>query len=191
MVIVVEAEPLRAFWAVNVTPYAPAAVNDGVQLNVPEVLPAPAVNVPPAVMAVPEAVSEAIASPSGSAAPTVNVRSAFSQPPRVAGAVTTGARSWSTTLMLVVADPLKKEVVAVNLTEYAPACVEVGVQLNVPDVLAGPAENVAPAVMAVPDAVRELIASPSGSLAVTPKVMSEFSVPEAVAGAVTIGGRWH
>ena len=94
----------------------PAAVNVGVQLRVPDVLPAPTVNVAPAVMTVPEAVSEVMASPSGSVAPTVKVRSAFSQAILVAGAVTMGARSGSTTLMLVVANP-DSEFDAVNVTE--------------------------------------------------------------------------
>ena len=52
-----------------------------------------------------------------------------------------------------------------------------------------PAVNVAPAVMAVPAAVSEVMASPSGSFAVTLTVSSEFSLTEAVAGAVTVGAR--
>ena len=59
----------------------------------PEVLPAPTVKDAPAVMTEPAAVNDEIASPSGSLAPTVNVRSAFSQAFRMAGAVTVGARS--------------------------------------------------------------------------------------------------
>ena len=50
-----------------------------------------------------------------------------------------------------------------------------------------PAANVAPAVTAVPVAVSEVIAGPSGSVAVTLIVRSEFSFTEAVAGAVTAG----
>ena len=52
-----------------------------------------------------------------------------------------------------------------------------------------PAANVAPAVTAEPEAVSEVMASPSGSLAVTLTVRSEFSFTEAVAGAVTVGAR--
>ena len=65
----------------------------------------------------------------------------------------------------------------------------VGVQESVPVVLPAPAANVAPAVMAVPEAVSEVIASPSMSDAETPTVRSEFSFTEAVAGAVTVGAR--
>ena len=75
-------------------------------LNVPLVVPAPAVNDAPAVMAVPVAVSEMIVSPSGSEADTVNVMSVFSLPLAVAGAVTTGARSTLFTVIAVLADPL-------------------------------------------------------------------------------------
>ena len=46
--------------------------------------------------------------------------------------------------------------------------------------------NVAPAVTAVPVAVRFVIVSPSGSAAVTVTVSRAFSAPEAVAGAVMI-----
>jgi hypothetical protein len=63
--------------------------------------------------------------------------------------------------------------------------------LKVPEVLALPAVNVAPAEMAVPDAVNEVIASPSGSTAATVNVMVEPSTPDAVAGASTEGGRSH
>ena len=65
----------------------------------------------------------------------------------------------------------------------------VGVQDNVPLVLPAPAANVAPAVTAVPEAVNEVIASPSMSDAETLTVRSEFSFTEAVAGAVTVGAR--
>ncbi len=57
--IEVEAEPDKAFEAVNVAPNVP--VDAGVQLSVPLVFPAPAVNVAPFVIAVPAAVSEVIA----------------------------------------------------------------------------------------------------------------------------------
>ena len=62
-----------------------------------------------------------------------------------------------------------------------------GVHENVPDVLVAFAVNVAPAGSA--EAVRLVIASPSGSDAVTTKVISVFSAPVAVAGAVTTGAR--
>jgi hypothetical protein len=67
--------------------------------------------------------------------------------------------------------------------------VKLGVQLKVPEVFPPPGVNVAPAVMADPEAVRELIASPSGSDAVTFTVSSDPSAPDAVAGAETVGAR--
>jgi hypothetical protein len=89
----------------------------GVQLKVPDVLDTFAVNVPPAVIAVPEAVKEAIASPSGSEAETVKVSSVLGQPEAVDGAVTTGARSVFETVIPVVAEPLRPLVdVAENAT---------------------------------------------------------------------------
>jgi hypothetical protein len=45
----VAAEPDNALTAVNVSVYDPACENAGVQLNVPDVLPTPDVNVPPVV----------------------------------------------------------------------------------------------------------------------------------------------
>ena len=62
-----------------------------------------------------------------------------------------------------------------------------GVQLNVPEVLDALTVNVAPAVIALPDAVNERIGSPSGSAADTGNVISDNTVPLAVAGAVTTG----
>jgi hypothetical protein len=182
----VEAEPERAFAAVNVTPNVPVVA--GVQLSVPDVLPAPAVNVAPAVMAVPAAVNEVIACPSGSTAETVKLNGAPTVPFCVAGAVTTGARSTLLTVIAVDAEP-ESVFVAVNVTAKLPACVNVGVQDKVPLVLPAPAVNVAPAVMAVPAAVSEVIAWASGSFAETVKLKSEFSFTEAVAGAVTVGAR--
>ena len=76
---------------------------------------------------------------------------------------------------------------AVNVTLYTPDCVLLGVQLNVPDVLAAFFVNVAPAGSGA--AVRFVIASPSGSTAPTRNVISVPSLPEAVAGAVTTGAR--
>ena len=64
---------------------------------------------------------------------------------------------------------------------------KVGVHENVPDVLPEPGVNVAPAGSGA--AVRLVIASPSGSAADTVKVISVFSAPPAVAGAVTTGAR--
>src|SRR6185436_16317964 len=187
-VIAVDAEPESAFVAVNVAAKLPDCVNVGVQLSVPLVLPAHAANVAPAVMAVPEAVNEVMASPSGSAAVTLTVRSEFSLTEAVAGAVTVGARSTLFTVIAVEAEP-ERAFVAVNVAAKLPACVNVGVQESVPVVLPAPAANVAPAVMAVPVAVSEVIAWASGSFAVTLTVRSEFSFTEAVAGAVTVGAR--
>ena len=158
-------------------------MNVGVQLNVPVVLPPPAANVAPAVTAVPVAVSEVIAGPSGSFAVTLTVRSEFSFTEAVAGAVTTGGLP-AAIVIAVEADP-ERAFEAVNVAPKEPA--EAGVQLNVPDVLPPPAVNVAPAVMAVPAAVSEVMTSPSGSFAETVKLNATPTVPEAVAGAVTVG----
>jgi hypothetical protein len=68
-----------------------------------------------------------------------------------------------------------------------PDCEVVGVQENVPEVFEAFAVNVAPA--GRPDAVRLVMAFPSGSDADTVKVISVFSAPEAVAGATTTGAR--
>ena len=146
-------------------------------------MPAPAANDAPAVMAVPVAVSEVIAGPSASDAVTLTVRSEFSLTEAVAGAVTTGAPP-APTVIDVEAEP-ESAFEAVNVAPKEP--VEAGVQLNVPDVLPAPAVNVAPAVMAVPVAVSEAMASPSGSFAETVNVMSVLTLPFAVAGAVTVG----
>src|SRR5512138_2243274 len=102
----VVAEPVRAFAAVKVTLYGVALTWAlvGVQLKVPLVLPAPAVNVAPVGSVA--AVSEVIASPSGSAAVTVKVISVLDAPVAVAGAVTTGARSTLVIVMFVVAEPV-------------------------------------------------------------------------------------
>jgi hypothetical protein len=87
----------------------------GVHEKVPLVLPAPAVNVLPVVAGEDAAVSEVIASPSGSFADTVNVISVFSLPFAVAGAVTTGARSRLFTVIAVDAVPVRA-FDAVNVT---------------------------------------------------------------------------
>src|SRR5688572_31708966 len=101
--MVVDAEPERAFEAVNVTLYVPACVKDGVHEKVPEVLAAFFVNVAPAGRGA--ATRFVIASPSGSDADTVKVRSVFEAALCVAGATTTGARSELVTVMVVDAEP--------------------------------------------------------------------------------------
>ena len=149
----------------------------------PLVLPTPATNVAPAVMAVPDAVNVVIVWPSGSVAETSTVRSEFSFTDAVAGAVTTGASPVPIEIA-VDAEP-DNAFEAVNVTPKEP--VDAGVQLKVPDVFPTPAVNVAPAVMAVPDAVNVVIVWPSGSFAETVKVSNTPTVPLAVAGAVTTG----
>src|SRR5687767_9587159 len=183
-VIVVDAEPERAFEAVNVTLYVPACVLDGVHENVPEVFAAFFVNVAPAGR--PAAVRLVMASPSGSEAVTTKVISVFSAPEAVAGATTTGARSTLVTVIVVDAEPLSA-FEAVNVTLYVPDCAEVGVQLKVPEVFAAFFVNVAPAGRGA--ATRFVIASPSGSEAVTTKVISVFSAPESAARPTTAGAR--
>jgi hypothetical protein len=163
---VVAAEPERAFAAVNVSVYVPACASEGVQLNVPDVFPAPAVNVLPVVAGVLTSVSVVIAWPSGSAAVTVTVPAVPVVKEAVAGAVTTGARSTLFTVTVVAAEP-ERAFVAVTVTVYVPACVNVGVHEKVPDVLPAPAVNVLPVVAGVEAAVKDVIASPSGSAAVT------------------------
>ena len=84
----------------------------------PDVFPAPAVNVLPVVAGELAAVREAIAWPSGSDAVTVNVSVESSATDCVAGATTTGARSTFTTVMVVAAVPVSagEPDVAVNVT---------------------------------------------------------------------------
>jgi hypothetical protein len=160
----------------------------GVHEKVPDVLPAPAVKVLPVVAGEEAAVNELIASPSGSFADTVKVISEFSAPEAVAGAVTVGARSTLFTVTTVDAVP-ESAFAAVKVTVYVPACVKVGVHEKVPDVLPAFAVNVLPVVAGEEDAVSDVIAWPSGSDAVTVKVISVFSFPEADAGATTTGAR--
>jgi hypothetical protein len=114
-VIAVEAEPERAFDAVNVTVYVPPCVKLGVHEKVPLVLPAPAVKVLPVVAGEEAAVNELIGSPSGSFADTVKVIRVFSLPVTVAGAVTTGLRSCWVTVTEVAAEP-DRAFVAVTVT---------------------------------------------------------------------------
>ena len=87
----------------------------GVQVSVPEVLPAPGVNTALCRAGRPErsAVSEVIAWPSGSAAVTLTVSWCCSPTPAVAGAVTTGGRS---TVIAVVADRVRPPETAVKVT---------------------------------------------------------------------------
>jgi hypothetical protein len=181
-VITVDAVPLNAFVAVNVTVYVPDCEKFGVQLNVPEVFPVPGVNVAP--VGSPEAASVVIACPSGSDADTVNVSSAFSFTVWVGGAVTVGARSTLFTVITVWADPLSV-FVAVNVTVYVPDCEKFGVQLNVPDVF--PVTGVNDAPVGSPDAASVVIAGPSASDADTVNVSSAFSFTVCVDGAVTTG----
>jgi hypothetical protein len=82
---------VRVLDAVNVTPKLPEAA--GVQERVPDVLLTFLVNVAPAVMAVPVAVSDVMAWPSRSTAEIVNELNWPKQNVCVIGAVTTGARS--------------------------------------------------------------------------------------------------
>src|SRR5688572_12334354 len=184
IVISVVAEPERAFEAVKVTLYVPVCVLVGVHEKVPEVFAAFFVNVAPAGRGA--AVRLVIASPSGSTAGTVNVSRTFVGPLTDDGAVTTGARSVLVIVIVVVAEP-ERAFDALNVTLYVPACVKDGVHDNVPDVLAAFLVN--DASNGSPSATRLVSASPSGSAAVTVKVISVFSAPEAVAGAVTTGAR--
>src|SRR5262249_32248835 len=90
-VTAVVAESLMAFAALNTTLYAPASAKVGVQRGEPLVFPLAAVKLAPA--GSPAAVSEAIASPSGSEALTFTASAPFSSTVADVGAVTTGARS--------------------------------------------------------------------------------------------------
>jgi hypothetical protein len=114
----------------------------------------------------------------------VKVINVFSPPKAVAGAVTTGARS--PIVMFVVAEP-ESAFTAVNVTAKTPVWVVDGVQLNVPDVFVAFDVNVAPEGKGA--AVSEVIRSPSGSTALTVKLMGVPEIPATDDGAVTIGGR--
>src|SRR5688572_18516626 len=166
--MVVDAEPERAFEAVNVTLYVPACVKDGVHEKVPEVFAAFFVNVAPAGRGA--ATRFVIASPSGIGSATGRESSVFSAPEAVAGATTTGARSTSPTVIVVVAEP-ERAFEAVNVTLYVPDCAAVGVHEKVPEVFAAFFVNVAPAGRGA--ATRFVIASPSGSDADTVKVIRD------------------
>jgi len=195
-VIDVDADPASAFAAVKLTGYAdpPPSEKVGVHVNVPDVCASFEAKAPslPAGKLARSAVSEAIASPSGSDADTVNVISVCSAPLAVPGAVTTSARSTFVTVIDVDADPASA-FAAVKLTGYAdpPPSAYVGVHVNVPNVCAPFTENAAlfPTCNHDMSAVSELIACPSGSDADTVKLIDDASPPLAVAGAVTTGGR--
>jgi hypothetical protein len=163
-VSVVAALPERPFAAVNVSVNVPVIA--GFHEKVPLVLPAPAVNVLPVVAGVLTSVNDVIAWPSGSDAVTVTVPGVPVVKEAVAGAVTTGARSTLFTVTVVAAVP-ERAFCAVTVTVYVPACVNVGVHEKVPLVLPAPAVNVLPVVAGVEAAVKDVIASPSGSTAVT------------------------
>ncbi len=86
----------------------------------------------------------------------------FSFPEAVAGAVTVGARSTLFTVTVVAAEP-ESVFAAVTVTVYVPAWVKLGVHEKVPLVLPAPAVNVLPVVAGEEAAVKDVIASPSGS----------------------------
>src|SRR5439155_72617 len=163
----------------------PASLKPGVQANVPAVLDPFGANVAP--LGRLAAVSEVIASPSGSAAVTVKVSAPFSAAERLAGAVTTGGWSTVVTVDDVAALPLRA-IWAVNVTAYGPgAASKPGVQANVPAVLVPFGVNVAP--LGRFAAVSEAIGWPSGSEAVTVNESAAFSATVCEEGAVTTGAR--
>ena len=96
--------------------YVPDCEKFGVQLNVPDVFPAPGVNVAP--LGSPVAANVAIAGPSASDADTVNVNNAFSFTVCVDGATTTGAAP-APTVITVLAVP-DSALLAVNVTVNVP-----------------------------------------------------------------------
>jgi hypothetical protein len=163
---VVAAEPESAFEAVKVSVYVPTCRFDAVHAKVPDVLPAPAVNVLPVVAGLLDSVSEVIACPSGSEAVTVTVPATLLAKLAVGGAETTGARSTLFTVTVVAAEP-ERAFCAVTVTVYVPDCVKLGVHEKVPDVLPAPGVNVLPVVAGEEAAVNVVIAWPSGSAAVT------------------------
>ena len=74
-----------------------------------------------------------------------------------AGAVTVGARSTLFSVTAVDAVP-ESAFVAVKVTVYEPACVNVGVHEKVPEVLPAPAVNVLPVVGGEEADVKDVIA---------------------------------
>ena len=159
-------------------------MNPGVQVSVPEVFPGPALKVAPGGR--PDAVSEAIASPSGSAAVTFTVIRLFSSPEAPAGAVTTGAWSAGFTVTAVLAEPVSA-LLAVKVAVCAPMSPTPGVQVRVPEVFPGSAVKLAPA--GNPESSSYTMASPSGSVALTVTVSSSSARTAAAAAAVTTGAR--
>ncbi len=118
-VIAVVAEPDRMFDAVKVTLKFPTCAQVGVQFSVPAVFEAFPVNVPPAAMADPVAVSVVMASPSGSAAVIAAERSELTVPETLTGAVTTGARATeSPTVIVVVAVAVPGVGVALSAADH-------------------------------------------------------------------------
>ena len=89
-------------------------------------------------------------------------------------------------MIAVVAEPLSA-FRAVNVTLKRPAWVNVGVQLNVPEVKDAFAENVAPVGSGA--AANDVIASPFPSAADTVKLRGAPTLPACVGGAVTTGAR--
>ena len=111
----------------------------------------------------------------------------FSWTPAVAGAVTTGRAIALVTVTSVVSAPVERVGGDSETDRGTPAWVKSGVQESVPLRLPGSAVNVAPG--REPQGGERLIVSPSGSAAVTGTEIAWFSVPFAVAGAVTTGAR--
>jgi hypothetical protein len=92
------------------------------------------------------------------------------------------------TVIFVIANDERPPWLAVNVTEYDPACVLLGVHENVPLEFDAFVVKVLPVVGGEEDAVNEVI-GPSGSIAVTVNVRRFPSVTDWVAGAVTTGAR--
>ena len=94
------------------------------------------------------------------------------------------------TVIEILAEP-DKAFAARKLTLKVPVSLAIGVQLKVPVVFPEPGVNTAwfPAGSPVRSALRDVMASPSGSEAVTFTVMALPAVPLTEAGAVTTGAR--
>jgi hypothetical protein len=105
-------------------------------------------------------------------------------------AVMDGSAFVCPTVIVVEAVPVMA-FVAVKVTLYVPASPLTGCHVKVPEVFVPFAVKLAsfPEGSADVSAVKDAIASPSGSLAVTPKVTVPPSLPFAVPGAVTTGAR--
>src|SRR2546425_70987 len=101
ILIAVVAEAVKLFAAVNVTSYSPTSLFVGNHVSVPVLFPGSAANVAPD--GTPDAVSEPIASPSGSTAVMFSLSVLPTTAPTVSGAVTTGARSTLFTVITVFA----------------------------------------------------------------------------------------